>query len=67
MTQIIRKMKMETESGKKKKMLDPHAPRVNVTDTGGEYAGGHPEPDERGPDIVHPGPDTQAPGQTTHE
>jgi hypothetical protein len=40
---------------KRKRLLDPNQPRLNVTDTGGEYAGRHPTPDESGPDIVQPG------------
>jgi hypothetical protein len=67
MTLFSKKKKTETESGKKRMLLDPDAPRENVTDTGGEYAGRHPEPREEGPDIVHPGPGGLAPGQTSHE
>jgi hypothetical protein len=40
---------------KRKNLLDPEQPRITVTDTGGEYAGRHPTPDEEGPDIVQPG------------
>lgn len=48
----------ENEKGgerKHKPLLDPKQPRINVGDTGGEYAGRHPTPDEDGPDIVQPG------------
>lgn len=50
-------------SRKKEKLLDPGQPRVNVAETGGEFAGRHPAPDE--PDIVRPGTGGQATGQTT--
>lgn len=66
MTLSARNEKAETESRKKKRLLDPDAQRVNMADAGGEYGGQHPEPDEGGPDIVHHGMYTPAPGQTTH-
>ncbi|HEY3779370.1 MAG TPA: hypothetical protein VGL35_15060 [Rhizomicrobium sp.] len=43
------------EKKKRKSLLDPNKPRITVTNTGGEYAGRHPTPDEGGPDIVQPG------------
>ncbi|MGH6888959.1 MAG: hypothetical protein ACREHF_07155 [Rhizomicrobium sp.] len=48
----------ESEKGRQKKqkrLLDPDQPRITVTNSGGEYAGRHPTPDEDGPDIVQPG------------
>lgn len=47
----------ENEHGnqKPKPLLDPKQPRITVTDTGGNYAGRHPTPEESGPEIVQPG------------
>lgn len=59
------KKRQEEEKSGKKRLLDPKQPREDVTETGGEYAGKHGEPGKNGPDIVHPGPGAQAPGQTT--
>ena len=59
--------KRKTETPKRKPLLDPNGPRVNVTDTGGEYAGRRPESQQEGPGIVHPGAGGEAAGQTTHE
>ncbi|MGH6877727.1 MAG: hypothetical protein ACREHV_10175 [Rhizomicrobium sp.] len=59
------KQKTRAEKPAKKRLLDPNGPRVDVTATGGEFAGRHPTESE--PGIVHPGGAPQATGQTTHE
>jgi hypothetical protein len=50
---------------RKKWLLDPHQPRITVTKTDRKFAGEHPTPNDRSPDIVKPGTGAQAAGQTT--